>query len=130
MLEAKDFATGCLTILLCALLLPLFYVVFKLSLFFAIVLAVAIGIILGITVVGRIVRLFITGKWPPGESGGGGERIQGCLECLTARTAFFRRGQGHEPAAATKIYLKLREVLSDCEKGGFSNASATESIFR
>ena len=62
MVETKDFATGCLTLLLCALLLPLFYVVLKLTLFVAIVLAMTIGIILGITVVGRIVRLFITGK--------------------------------------------------------------------
>jgi len=62
MLEAKDFATGCLTIILCAMLIPLFFLVFKLTLFFAIFLALATGIILGITVVGRIVRLFITGK--------------------------------------------------------------------
>jgi len=62
MLEAKDFATGCLTILLCAVLIPLFFLVFKLTLYLAIVLAIATGIILGITVVGRIVRLFITGK--------------------------------------------------------------------
>ena len=62
MLETKDFATGCLTILLCALLIPLFFLVFKVTLIFAIILALATGIILGITVVGRIVRLFITGK--------------------------------------------------------------------
>ena len=62
MLEPKDFATGCATIILCALLLPLFYVVFKLTLFLAVVLAIAVGVILGITVVGRIVRYFITGK--------------------------------------------------------------------
>lgn len=62
MLEAKDFATGCLTILLCAILIPLFFLVLKLTLSFAIFLAVVTGIILGITVVGRLVRLFITGK--------------------------------------------------------------------
>ena len=62
MLEAKDFATGCLTILLCAVLIPLFFLVFKVTLYLAIVLAVVTSIILGITVVGRIVRLFITGK--------------------------------------------------------------------
>ena len=62
MLEAKDFATGCLTIILCAILIPLFYIVFKLTLVFAIVLAIITGIILGITILGRIVRLFITGK--------------------------------------------------------------------
>lgn len=62
MLETKDFATGCLTILLCAVLVPLFFLVFKLTLFLAIVLALATGIVLGITVLGRIVRFFITGK--------------------------------------------------------------------
>lgn len=62
MLEAKDFVTGCLTIILCAVLIPLFFLVFKLTLFFAIFLALATGIILGIILVGRIVRLFITGK--------------------------------------------------------------------
>ena len=62
MLEAKDFATGCLTILLCVILIPLFFLVFKLTLLFAVFLAMVIGILLGITVLGRIVRLFITGK--------------------------------------------------------------------
>lgn len=62
MLESKDFATGCLTMLLCVILVPLFFLVFKLTLFFAILLAMATGIILGVTIVGRIVRLLITGK--------------------------------------------------------------------
>ncbi len=62
MLEAKDFATGCLTILVCIVLAPLFFLVFKLTLFLAILLALVIGMVLGITVLGRIVRLFFTGK--------------------------------------------------------------------
>jgi hypothetical protein len=62
MLETKDFATGCLTLLLCVALVPLFFVVFKLTLFLAIVLAIAAGVVLGITVLGRIVRIIITGK--------------------------------------------------------------------
>jgi len=62
MLETKDFATGCLTLLLCAVLIPLFFLVFKLTLVLAIFLAMVTGVILGITVLGRIVRLFITGK--------------------------------------------------------------------
>jgi len=62
MLETKDFATGCLTIILCIVLVPLFFLFFKLTLFFAIILAIVIGIILGITLLGRIVRYFITGK--------------------------------------------------------------------
>ena len=62
MLEAKDFATGCLTIIVCAVLIPLFFLVFKLTLIFAVFLAIIIGIVLGVTILGRIVRLFITGK--------------------------------------------------------------------
>lgn len=62
MLEAKDFATGCLSILVCAVLVPLFFLVFKLTLFLAVLLAIVIGIVLGITILGRIVRLFLTGK--------------------------------------------------------------------
>jgi hypothetical protein len=62
MLEVKDFATGCLTILVCVVLIPLFFLVFKLTLFLAVFLALVTGVVLGITVLGRIVRLFITGK--------------------------------------------------------------------
>jgi hypothetical protein len=62
MLETKDFATGCLTIILCVILIPLFFLVFKLTLVCAIPLAILIAIILGITFIGRIVRYFITGK--------------------------------------------------------------------
>jgi len=62
MLESKDFATGCLTIILCVVLFPLFYLVFKLAFYFAIFLAIVIGITVGITFLGRIVRFFITGK--------------------------------------------------------------------
>ena len=62
MLETKDFATGCLTIIVCVVLIPLFFLVFKLTLIFAIFLAIVTGIILGVTILGRIVRFFITGK--------------------------------------------------------------------
>jgi len=62
MIEAKDFATGCLTIILCVVLFPLFFLVFKLTLVFAVFLAIVTGVVLGITILGRIVRLIITGK--------------------------------------------------------------------
>jgi hypothetical protein len=62
LMEPKDLATGCLTTVLCLLLLPLFYVVLKLTLFVAVVLAMTVGILLGITLIGRIVRYFLTGK--------------------------------------------------------------------
>jgi len=62
LLEVKDFATGCLTIILCIALFPLFFLVFKLTLILAVFLAIVIGVLLGITLLGRIVRFFITGK--------------------------------------------------------------------
>jgi hypothetical protein len=62
MLEAKDFATGCLTVIVCAVLIPVMYVVFKLTLFIAIPLGIIIGMILGVTILGRIVRLFFSKK--------------------------------------------------------------------
>jgi hypothetical protein len=43
-------------------LIPLFFLVFKLTLVLAVFLAIVTAIILGITVLGRIVRFFITGK--------------------------------------------------------------------
>ena len=61
-LETKDFATGCLTILVCIVLAPLLFLVFKLTLFLAILLAIVLSIILGITVLGRLVRLLFSGK--------------------------------------------------------------------
>jgi hypothetical protein len=62
MLEAKDFVTGCLTIIVGAVLIPLRFLVFKLTLFIAIPLGIIISVILGITILGRMVRLFISKK--------------------------------------------------------------------
>ena len=62
MLEVKDFATGCLTVIACAVLIPIMFLVFKLTLFIAIPLGIIIGVILGITILGRMVRLFISKK--------------------------------------------------------------------
>ncbi len=62
MLDAKDFATGCLTIIVCAVLIPFIYMVLKLTLFIAIPLGILIGVILGITILGRMVRLILSKK--------------------------------------------------------------------
>ena len=62
MLEPKDFATGCLTVILCVVLIPVIYLVFKLTLLIAIPLGILIAMILGITILGRIVRLFLSKK--------------------------------------------------------------------
>ncbi len=62
MLEPRDFATGCLTVILCIVLIPVIYLVFKLTLLIAIPLGILIAMILGITILGRIVRLFLSKK--------------------------------------------------------------------
>jgi hypothetical protein len=61
-METKDFATGCLTLIVCLVLIPLFFLVLKLTFLVAILLAIPISIVLGITILGRMVRYFITGK--------------------------------------------------------------------
>lgn len=62
MIEPKDFAVGCLTIILCAILIPLLYIVFKLSLLIAIPLAIIVAMIFGIAILGRIIRLIFSEK--------------------------------------------------------------------
>jgi len=54
MLETKYFATGCLTVIICLVLIPLFLLVFRLTRVIAIPLAIIIAIILGLTLIGRI----------------------------------------------------------------------------
>ena len=56
MLEPKDFAIGCLTILLFLVLVPLLYLGLKLSLLIAIPLAIFAAAILGTALLGKIVR--------------------------------------------------------------------------
>jgi len=62
MIGPKDFAIGCLTIILCAILIPLLYIVFKLSLLIAIPLAIIVAVIFGIAILGRIIRLIFSEK--------------------------------------------------------------------
>ena len=56
MTASKDFAVGCLAIIMCLIFIPLLYIGFKLSLLFAIPLAIILAIILGIAVLGKIIR--------------------------------------------------------------------------
>ncbi len=66
MIGAKDFAIGCLTILLFIILVPLLYVGLKLSLMIAVPLAIIVAAILGTAILGRIVRsIFSKNKLNP-----------------------------------------------------------------
>lgn len=68
MIESKDFATGCLVILiiiLCIALIPILFFFFKLSLFVAIPLAIVAGLIFGIAILGKVVRWIFSKKPQP-----------------------------------------------------------------
>ncbi|MDP3112506.1 MAG: hypothetical protein Q8M71_10435 [Thermodesulfovibrionales bacterium] len=60
MLGAKDFLVGCLAIILCALLIPLLYLVCKLSLSLAIAIGVIALVAIGIALFGKIIRLIFS----------------------------------------------------------------------
>ena len=62
MLGAKDFAIGCMAIILCILLIPVVYLVCKFSLFLAIVIGVIALVAIGIALFGKIIRLIFSRK--------------------------------------------------------------------
>jgi len=59
---AKDFAIGCLSIILCVLLIPVLYLVCKLSLLLAFILGLIAVIVIGVAVFGKIIRLIFSRK--------------------------------------------------------------------
>lgn len=62
MLGAKDFAIGCLAIILCVLLIPVLYLACKLSLPLAIIIGVVAVVVIGAAVLGKIIRLIFLKK--------------------------------------------------------------------
>jgi hypothetical protein len=56
-LGPKDFITGCLVIIVAVVVVPLLVLLFKVSLYLAIVVGVFVAIILGIALLGKVVRL-------------------------------------------------------------------------
>jgi len=56
-LGPKDFITGCLVIVIAAFVVPILILIFKVSIYLAICIGVFLAIILGIALLGKIVRL-------------------------------------------------------------------------
>lgn len=60
MVGVKDFLVGCLTIILCILLLPVVYLVCKLGLSLAIIIGAIALVAIGIALFGKIIRLIFS----------------------------------------------------------------------
>jgi hypothetical protein len=56
-LGPKDFLTGCLVIVIAIFVVPILVFLFKVSVYLAIVIGVILAIILGIALLGRVIRL-------------------------------------------------------------------------
>ena len=56
-LGPKDFITGCLVIIVAVFVVPILVLLFKVSVYLAIVVGVIVAIILGIALLGKVVRL-------------------------------------------------------------------------
>jgi hypothetical protein len=56
-LGPKDFITGCLVIIVAVFVVPMLVLLFKVSVYLAIVIGVIVAIVLGIALLGKIVRL-------------------------------------------------------------------------
>jgi hypothetical protein len=56
-LGPKDFITGCLVIVVAVFVVPILILLFKVSIYLAIVIGVIVAIILGIALLGKVIRL-------------------------------------------------------------------------
>ena len=62
-LGPKDFITGCLVIVVALFVVPILVLLFKVSIYLAIVIGVIVAVILGIALLGKVVRLiFFRGR--------------------------------------------------------------------
>ena len=60
-LGPKDFITGCLVVVVAVFVVPILILLFKVSVYLAIVIAVFVAIILGIALLGKVIRLIFFG---------------------------------------------------------------------
>jgi hypothetical protein len=62
-LGPKDFITGCLVVVVAIFVVPILILLFKVSVYLAIVIGVIVAVVLGIALLGKIVRLiFFRGR--------------------------------------------------------------------
>jgi hypothetical protein len=58
-LGPKDFVVGCLAVMAALILVPLLVVIFKISVYLAIVIGVIAAVILGTALLGKVIRLIL-----------------------------------------------------------------------
>ena len=61
-LGPKDFITGCLVIIVAIFVVPILVLLFKVSIYLAIVVGVIVAIILGTALLGKVIRLIFFGR--------------------------------------------------------------------
>jgi hypothetical protein len=60
-LGPKDFITGCLVVVVAIFVVPILILLFKVSVYLAIVIGVMVAVILGIALLGKVFRLIFFG---------------------------------------------------------------------
>ena len=61
-LGPKDFITGCLVIVVAIFVVPLLVLIFKISVYLAIFIGMLVAVLLGIALLGRVIRLIFFGS--------------------------------------------------------------------
>jgi hypothetical protein len=56
-LGAKDFITGCLIIIVALFVVPILVLMFKISIYLAVMIGAILAIILGVALLGRVIRI-------------------------------------------------------------------------
>jgi hypothetical protein len=70
-LGPKDFITGCLAVMVALFVIPILVLLFKVSLYLAVVIGVILAIILGTALLGKVIRLiFFRKKDDQGKANG------------------------------------------------------------
>jgi cobalamin biosynthesis protein CobD/CbiB len=61
-LGPKDFITGCLVIVVAVFVVPILVLLFKVSVYLAVIIGVIVAVVLGIALLGKVVRLIFFGS--------------------------------------------------------------------
>ena len=67
-LGPKDFITGCLVIVVAIFVVPLLVLIFKMSVYLAIFIGVVVAVLLGIALLGRVIRLIFFRSRPDDQN--------------------------------------------------------------
>ena len=70
-LGPKDFITGCLVIVVAVFVVPILVLLFKVSVYLAVVIGVIVAVILGIALLGKVVRLIFFKRGSNDKNNGG-----------------------------------------------------------